>query len=163
MYLRIFCLLGIALSGAGHSALAQRPGLQSPQQGQPIRYQLQGVVASIDPQNRRMVIEAEAIPGFMSAGTLPYFVNDSAGFAMVAAGDAIAATLIVSGGASWLEDLRPGAASAGPSAGIAVIPPVVFPPATIAPAIVDLQRPRPDSIGTRPAPPDSVIRANPRP
>ena len=47
-----------------------------------------GVVVSVVPQSRQLVIEAQAIPGFMSAGTLPYFVNDSAGLANVSPGDA---------------------------------------------------------------------------
>ena len=158
MRLRNACLLNAVLLTFAGTAQAQRPGLQGPPQ--PQRLQLQGVVVSIVPQSRQIVIEAQAIPGFMSAGTLPYFVNDSGGLATVSAGDAITATLIVSGGASWLEDLRPGSASPGPSAGQAVISPTVFPPATMAPTTMDLRRPRSDSIGTRPAPPDSVIGAN---
>jgi hypothetical protein len=117
-------------------------------------------VASINPQSRQLLIDAQSIPGFLSAGMLPFFVNDSAGLVAVVEGQPITATLIVSGGASWLENLQAGSAAPGPSAGPSLISPPVFPPANTAPAVVDLRRPREDSIGTRAAPPDSVIRAN---
>jgi Cu/Ag efflux protein CusF len=87
------------------------------------RYHLTGRVVSITPTTRSLVIDAKAIPGYMSAMTMPYAVKDTAVLSTLKAGDQVRADVVVSGGGTWLENVKVGAvaprdtamANAGPS------------------------------------------------
>jgi Cu/Ag efflux protein CusF len=57
--------------------------------------------------SKRLQVDHEAIRGFMSAMTMFYPVKDSRAIEGLRAGQAIAATVVVSGGTYWLEDVVP--------------------------------------------------------
>lgn len=58
-------------------------------------YKLHGKVISIDKLGHQLIIDHDAIPGFMDAMTMPYPVKDDAMLGQVAAGDEIEADLRV--------------------------------------------------------------------
>jgi protein SCO1/2 len=58
-------------------------------------YKLHGKVISIDKLGRQLIIDHDAIPGFMDAMTMPYPVKDEAMLGQVTAGDEIEANLRV--------------------------------------------------------------------
>src|SRR5580704_6857381 len=59
------------------------------------RYSLKGKVMSIDKQSQTVNVEAEAIPGFMEAMTMPYKVEPGNTLDQLSPGDSISADLIV--------------------------------------------------------------------
>ncbi len=69
------------------------------------RYSVKGEVRSVDVSARQVVVAHEEIPGYMAAMTMPFRVRDQAAFQMLAPGDVIEATLVVSGSAHQLADL----------------------------------------------------------
>ena len=68
------------------------------------RYPLAGRIVSIDKQ--QIIVSHGEVPGYMPAMVMPFHLKDAAQIARLGKGDEITATLIVSGGESWLEDLR---------------------------------------------------------
>ena len=58
------------------------------------QYSLKGTVVSIDKPNASMVVNGEAIPGFMDAMAMPYKVKSPGELDPLAVGDSITATLI---------------------------------------------------------------------
>ncbi len=70
---------------------------QAPAQAGVKRYQLKGTVVSVDRSQKHLIIDHEAIPGFMGAMTMPYPVVDDATFDRVAPGDQITADVVVIG------------------------------------------------------------------
>ena len=92
-------LLYLGLGGAVLIAACQ-PGAK--------RYQLRGQVLDKNPATNEITVNHEAIPGFMSAMTMPYKVKDSAVVQEVEPGDKIAAEVVVAknGNDYWLEDVR---------------------------------------------------------
>lgn len=70
------------------------------------RYHLDGKIVSIRAGSRQAVIDAKAIPGFMSAMAMPYTFKDSADLAKLKAGDHITADIVISGSKSWLENVK---------------------------------------------------------
>jgi Cu/Ag efflux protein CusF len=77
------------------------------------RYHLEGKVVSVRPAAKQAVIDAKAIPGFMSAMSMPYTFKDSTELAKLKAGDNITADIVVSGSKTWLENVK--AADAAPA------------------------------------------------
>lgn len=73
------------------------------QQATEKRFHVDGKIVSVRPASRTAVIDAKAIPGFMSAMAMPYAFKDSAELAKVKVGDHITTDLVVSGGKSWVE------------------------------------------------------------
>lgn len=93
------------------------------------RYELKGRVVSVDRAKQKVVINHEAVPGFMEAMEMPFTLKDEGALQYVEAGDDIQAELVVTdGGPAWLEHAVvtravPGAsapASAAPSPGAQV-------------------------------------------
>jgi protein SCO1/2 len=70
------------------------------------RYQLEGKIISIDQSKHQLVISHSDIPGFMPAMIMPFNLKDASALNGLSKGDEIAATLIVKGSESWLENLR---------------------------------------------------------
>ena len=70
------------------------------------RYQLKGKVVSIDKQAGSASVDAEAIPGFMDAMTMPYPVQPASALDQLSAGDAITADVVVDGDKYWLENVK---------------------------------------------------------
>ena len=69
---------------------------RSPQSGtaEAKQYPLKGTVVSIDKPNSSMVVNGEAIPGFMDAMAMPYKVKNASDLDPLAVGDSIAATVV---------------------------------------------------------------------
>ena len=68
-------------------------------------YQLKGKVVSIDKRAKMANIDAEAIPGFMDAMTMPYEVKPESELDRLAPGDAVTAEIVVQDDKSWLENI----------------------------------------------------------
>lgn len=85
-------------------------------QGQQQRYQLHGKVVSIDKQQGQVVVDGDAIPGFMAAMAMPYPVKDAHSLDQLAPGDEIRAEVVVGDGPARLENIvivkKAGAAAA---------------------------------------------------
>jgi len=90
--------------------------LQSQSQSQ--RYHLVGKVVSVDQAQGILLVDHQAIPGFMDAMTMPYPVPDTAALASLAAGDEITADVVVTASAAHLENIvvtKKGAPGASPA------------------------------------------------
>ncbi len=70
------------------------------------RYALTGKVVATDLDASQLVVDHKAIPGFMDAMTMPYKVKDPSSLKLLAAGDEIAADVVVQGPDYWLENIR---------------------------------------------------------
>jgi len=69
-------------------------------------YKLHGKVISIDKLGRQLIIDHDAIPGFMDGMTMPYPVKDDAMLGQVAAGDEVEADLRVQGDKAEIVALK---------------------------------------------------------
>jgi protein SCO1/2 len=92
------CLL-LALAGC-------KPAAPAPAAGAPKTYPVRGIVQSVEPDQHRLTVKHEAIPGYMAAMTMPFTVRDTNELAGVAAGDDIAFTLAVTETDDWIEHLQ---------------------------------------------------------
>ena len=69
-------------------------------------YPLKGKVMSIDKANGSMVVDGEAIPGFMDAMAMPYKLKDAGDLDRVAVGDSITANIVMQKDDYVLQDVR---------------------------------------------------------
>jgi Cu/Ag efflux protein CusF len=70
------------------------------------RYELRGVVKSVDRTNRRATIKHEKVGDYMDAMTMPFLIKDEKALNTMRPGDQIKATLVVTGdGGLWLENV----------------------------------------------------------
>ena len=76
------------------------------------QYALKGTVVSIDKANLSMVVNGEAIPGFMDAMAMPYKVKAASELDPLAVGDAITATLVKDNDDYFVRDITVTAHSA---------------------------------------------------
>lgn len=74
-------------------------------QPQAHRYLLKGKVTKVDKPSREILVDHEAIPGFMGAMEMPYPVVDVKSLDSVAVGDEILADLVVTDGHPVLENI----------------------------------------------------------
>jgi len=90
--------------GAGATAT---PAASQPQAApaQAKRFDLKGKVVSVDKAGKKVVVDNEDIPGFMSAMTMPYAVKDEHLLDNLAPGAQITAKVVSTGGEFWLEDV----------------------------------------------------------
>ena len=70
------------------------------------RYELDGVVVSLDPQGHIAKIDAKKIEGYMEAMTMEYPVKDPTEFAALHVGDHIAATVFVQDLNYWIGEIQ---------------------------------------------------------
>ena len=84
-----------------------QPTVTVPPQVKPAakRYHLTGRVVSTDKRGSSVLIDGDAIPGFMSAMTMPYTVKDLSILDKLTPGDKIAADVVVQGDDSWIENV----------------------------------------------------------
>lgn len=68
------------------------------------RYDLKGKVVSVDQKNRQVVVDHDAIPGFMEAMVMPFTLKSDWAFKELAPGDRVQAVLVVAASGAWLED-----------------------------------------------------------
>ena len=78
----------------------------SSKQGGARRYPLEGTVVSIEKPLHQATIDHKEIRGFMVAMTMPYSLPDETALDRLRAGDSITATVVVSEGRRWLEDVH---------------------------------------------------------
>jgi len=69
------------------------------------RYHLKGKVVSIDEPGKMAIIDAEAIPDFMGAMSMPYKIKPESDLQKLKPGEAIAADVVVQGDNYWLENI----------------------------------------------------------
>jgi protein SCO1/2 len=68
-------------------------------------FSVKGVVKKIEPENGRVIIAHEAIPGFMDAMTMPFKAKSPEIFAGIQAGDSVSFRLSVTSDESWIDKL----------------------------------------------------------
>jgi Cu/Ag efflux protein CusF len=112
--LLIVMCAGFFFVGCGPSSVENKA------QPQMQRYSLKGKVTKIDKPRGQVVVDHEAIPGFMGAMEMPYPVADIQSLDTIATGDEIRADLVVTDGHAALENIvvtkKAGAQPASPSA-----------------------------------------------
>jgi Cu/Ag efflux protein CusF len=70
------------------------------------RYELRGVVRSVDRPNRRATIKHEKVGDYMDAMTMPFLIRDEKALKTMQPGDQIKATLVVTDdGRQWVENI----------------------------------------------------------
>jgi protein SCO1/2 len=69
-------------------------------------YQLKGTVISVDRGHQQIIVDHEAIPGFMEAMTMSYTVKDDAALEQLKAGDRITARVVVTSQGMWLDNVK---------------------------------------------------------
>src|SRR5271165_869042 len=70
------------------------------------KYSASGMVLKVDPQNKSFVVSCRAIPGFMSAMTMPFEARSAAELKGVAPGMAVEFTLVVEKETSYAENIK---------------------------------------------------------
>jgi protein SCO1 len=89
------------------------------------RFDLKGKVVSVDKNQREVTIAHEEIKGFMNAMTMPFNVKDDWALSVLAPGQSVEATLVISGDRSWIEGLRISKQEAIAGASTAIVDPKV--------------------------------------
>jgi protein SCO1 len=79
------------------------------------RYHLAGKVVSVDKQAHMLNVDGEAIPGFMSAMTMPYNVKPESQLDKLSPADSITADVVLEGDNAWLENIAVTAHGAAPA------------------------------------------------
>lgn len=69
------------------------------------RYELKGKVVSVDRDKSQVTIAHEDVKGYMPGMTMPFNVPSQSDLQILAPDDQVAATLVVDGSHSWLEDM----------------------------------------------------------
>jgi len=69
------------------------------------RHPMKGIVVSVDPAGRRMVVSTEAVPGFMAAMAMTVAVRGGAPLAGLTPGAAIEFVYVVDGKVSYAQDV----------------------------------------------------------
>lgn len=69
------------------------------------RYDLEGKVVSVDKAKRQVTVAHGEIKGYMPAMVMPFQLKEDWPFEVLGTGDRIAATLVVDGASSWLEEV----------------------------------------------------------
>lgn len=81
------------------------------------RYQVQGLVLDVNRNDRTMIISHRAIPGYMDAMAMPFRVRNAPELDSVKRGDQVEFQLVVKGGTSLAERVRPGTSAEVANAG----------------------------------------------
>lgn len=103
IFLTAMVSLGLCLTACRSQSPPQTEQSQKPTEVK--HYELKGKVVSTDMPQKKVVVDAQDIPGFMGAMTMPYPVKDAGLLDKVAAGDQITAQVVESGKEFWLENI----------------------------------------------------------
>ena len=98
----IFVLAGIFLFSGLIGCSSPKPAEQ-PQP--PTKYPMTGRIVSVDKAKQQVTVDAEDIPGFMMAMTMPYSVKNSGLLDPLSPEDQITADVMVNGNDVWLENI----------------------------------------------------------
>jgi protein SCO1/2 len=90
----------LLLTGIIFGACSPQP--PDPNRGQ--RYELKGKIVSFNKAQQQVVVQHEAIPGFMEAMTMPFTLKEDSAYDVMRAGDTIQATLVVDDERTRLEN-----------------------------------------------------------
>jgi len=90
--LSILCWLALSLAAVSASATT--------------RYAVSGLVISVEPSNRTMVVSCERIPGYMDAMVMSFSVRDAKELGGLTPGTMVDFTLVVEKGSSHAESVR---------------------------------------------------------
>jgi protein SCO1/2 len=90
----LVAVLALLLAACGPSPLAAQ------------HYQLTGKVVTIDRPGLSLVIDGDAVPGFMAAMAMPYKVKNASELSSLVPGDSITAVIVLQNNDYWLENLR---------------------------------------------------------
>jgi protein SCO1/2 len=103
----LFLTAGLSLCLWLTACGSQKEPQTSPPKNEPQtqRYELKGKVVSVDKSQTQMLVDHEAIPGFMGAMAMSYPVKDPKLLDGLAPGDQITAQVVVSGDNLWLENI----------------------------------------------------------
>ena len=71
-----------------------------------IAYEVRGTVVRVEAARRSVVIDHEAIPGFMEAMTMPFEVRDSSILDGIGKGDRVEFRMLVQGNHAWIASLQ---------------------------------------------------------
>jgi Cu/Ag efflux protein CusF len=90
-----------------HGTFNELAGAGEPkaQDAAPKRFELVGVVQSVDLAKRSVLVQHGNIPGFMAAMTMPYDAGKQEDLKKVSSGDRIHADIVVNGGETHLENI----------------------------------------------------------
>jgi protein SCO1 len=91
-------MLAIAIFAVSFAACRRASGNEQ-------RYDLKGVVVSVDKRGSTVTITHQAIPNYMDGMTMPFRLKDEWAFDKMAPGNRVQATLVVDGLRSWLENI----------------------------------------------------------
>lgn len=101
-------LTGCRSQPSERAAQTQGPAqTTAPQATTPQRFDVRGKVVAVDKAGKKVTVDGEAIPGFMSAMTMAYPVKDEHALDNVAPGEQVTAKLVSTGSEYWLEDIAP--------------------------------------------------------
>lgn len=92
-------VLAITIFAASFAACRSRSS------GNEKRYDLKGVIVSVDKRGSTVTIAHHAIPDYMEAMTMPFKLKDEWAFDKMEPGNRVQATLVVDGMRSWLENI----------------------------------------------------------
>lgn len=85
-------------------------GVFDPDRGKPspvdVTHEAKGVVESVDPKERRVMIAHEAIPGVMPAMTMPFIIRDESTIRSLAPGDVVEFSFRMQDRGVWIESIR---------------------------------------------------------
>jgi protein SCO1/2 len=99
----VVALLAVAL--AGFSGCRKSPPTSPAAHNGERQYHLRGVVVSTNPKTGEVVLDTEAIPGFMEAMTMPYTLRNPSVISELHPGDTITATLLASNNSDLLDQI----------------------------------------------------------
>ncbi|MGB0124373.1 MAG: SCO family protein [Silvibacterium sp.] len=124
-------LLAVALAGISGCHKASAPATANSGVKQ---YHVRGVVVSTDAAKGEVMLDTEAIPGFMDAMTMPYTLRNASIISELHPGDTITATLLASNTSDVLDEIViVGQAKAD------YLPPVQYQPLTSGESIPDFK------------------------
>jgi len=101
-YFFLLVLAGLSLSSGLIGCSSPKPAEPPPP---PTKYSLSGRVVSVDKPKQQVTVDAEDIPGFMMAMTMPYSVKNPSLLQTVSPEDQITADVMVNGSDVWLENI----------------------------------------------------------
>jgi protein SCO1/2 len=99
-FLFVAFMAGISLFVWLAACSSPKPAEQGPR-----RYSLRGRVVSVEKANKQVVVDHEAIPGFMMAMTMGYPVKDPRLLESLLPGDQITADVVMNTNEYWLENI----------------------------------------------------------
>jgi protein SCO1/2 len=105
--------VGLCLGLVGCTSQPQQKAAPAPAQpaAQPAqaeqRFDMKGKVVSVDKSGKNLIVDHEAIPGFMGAMTMPYPVKDERLLENLTPGEQITAKVVSGRGGVWLEEIAP--------------------------------------------------------